>query len=69
MKRRIKYCWACTYTTAAGGEKTVIIGHAKTNKPLLFTSPGSAYIFLRKAGFADYARIGKCKCVLKAVEV
>lgn len=69
MKTRIKYCWVCTYTTAAGGEKTVIIGHAKTNKPLLFTSPGSAAIFLKKAGFADYMRLGKCKCVLKEVEV
>lgn len=69
MKRRIKYCWACTYTTPAGGEKTVIIGHAKTNKPLLFTSPGAAAIFLNKAGFTDYILLGKCKCVLMEVEV
>ena len=69
MKTRIKYCWVCTYTTAAGGEKTVVIGHGTTKKPRLFSTPGSAYIFLRKAGFAEYMRLGKCKCVLKEVEV
>lgn len=69
MKTRIKYYWLCTYTTAAAGEKTVIIGHAKTKKPLLFSSPGDAAIFLKKSGFADYMHLGKCKCVLQEVEV
>lgn len=69
MKTRVKYYWLCTYRTSAAGEKTVIIGHAKTKKPLLFSSPGAAAIFLKKSGFADYMQLGKCKCELKVVEV
>ena len=69
MKTRVKYYWLCTYRTAAAGEKTVIIGHAKTAKPLLFSSPWRAKLFLKKAGFEDYALLGKCKCVLKELEV
>lgn len=68
IKSRIKYCWLCTYTTAAG-TKTEVIGHAKSKKPLLFSSPGDAAIFLNKAGFTDYMLLGKCRCELKAVEV
>lgn len=67
-KTSTKYCWLCTYTTAAG-TKTVVIGHAKSKNPLLFSSPGDAAIFLNKAGFTDYILLGKCKCVLQEVEV
>lgn len=69
MKTRIKYCWICTYTTAAAGEKTVIIGNEKTNTPKYFTSPERARVFLRRSGLADAALQGMCRCELKAVEV
>lgn len=69
MKTRIKYYWLCTYTTAAAGEKTVIVGDEKLNTPKYFSSQERALVFLRRCGLAEAAGLGLCKCELKAVEV
>lgn len=69
MKTRVKYYWLCTYTTAAAGEKTVIVANEKTNTPKYFTSPERAFDFLWKSGLAVAMLLGNCRCDLKAVEV
>lgn len=69
MKTRIKYYWVCTYTTAAAGEKTVVVGNEKTNTPKYFTSPERAFEFLNKSGLAGAMLLGNCRCELKAARV